>query len=113
MPDTEGNQTIAERLADGIRRGFKYDGCTGVPDFRFKTCCDLHDYDYQDLTKSKWKADSDFLVCMWKRKTIVDKVLAPVYYTGVTLFGWFYWKRKQNESIAKVGTPDEFAGGPG
>lgn len=86
------------------------DGCTGVPDFNVSTCCDTHDFDYYDLSKSKWKADYDFLKCMLtkaKKKgfTVRGAKTAAIglfYYSGVTVAGWLFWKGKQDETRAKL-----------
>lgn len=107
---------VAKRIKDGIARGFKFDGCTGVPDFHVRSCCDIHDYDYQDLVKTRAQADAAFLRCMLRKakreKTIPGKAWKTVvglsYWVGVRLFGHFYWKGKQRETLSKILDP----GGP-
>ena len=78
------------------------DGCTLVPDFNFKHCCDEHDIAYWkggSLAQRK-KADIEFRQCIANSNQFL---LAGIYYFGVRVggtpilptpwrwgFGWYY-----------------------
>lgn len=87
----------------GLSKGYTFDGCTSVPDLNFGHCCDRHDYHYQDKELSRKQADNLLFKCMsngsWKRNWR-GKLLAPVYWLGVRVFGGNYWNRKQNENLS-------------
>jgi Prokaryotic phospholipase A2. len=96
-------------IAKGRRLGYKFDGCTGVPDLNIRSCCDRHDFDYQNLTKTRWQADAKFGRCMlYKARTgpihkrVWAVLVAATYWTGVRLFGHFYWRKKQNQTLGKI-----------
>jgi len=85
---------------EGLQKGFKYDGCTAVPDFDFGSdCCGEHDYHYQANDCSRAEADKRLRECIQKKGYVV---LPWVYWLGVRIFGRNYWKTKQNEK------PDSF-----
>ena len=98
------------KLKRWIKRGYHFDGCTGVPDFNVRTCCDRHDFDYQSLTKTRAQADANFRSCMLKkaaRETTLPAIatgvfVALVYWIGVRVFGGSHWKGKQNETLGKI-----------
>jgi hypothetical protein len=80
---------------DGIKRGVKYDGCTGVPDFDFGAdCCGEHDYHYQLSDISRAEADRRLRECLRKKGYFV---LPWVYWFGVRVFGWKFYRTKQTE----------------
>ncbi len=73
---------------------FKPNGCTGVPDLDVGNCCDIHDKDYHEAIKSRFKADYDFLNCITskgKGKNFIKKIwyafVGLYYWAGVRLFG--------------------------
>jgi len=81
-----------EIVWDGLKKGIKYDGCTGVPDFNFgKDCCGEHDYYYQTGLVSRAEADRRLRNCLRKKGYFV---LPWVYYLGVRLLGSNYYKGK-------------------
>jgi hypothetical protein len=85
-------------LKEGLKKGFKYDGCSGVPDFNFGAdCCAEHDFHYQDVDISRAEADKKLRQCIQSKGYIV---LPWVYWFGVRIFGRGYYKRKQNETIS-------------
>jgi len=65
--------------------------CTGVPDFKLRKCCEGHDKAYAKggISKDRYRADLQFLACMIERKS---KFVSYVYYFGVRLFGWFFFR---------------------
>ena len=80
------------------------DGCSYVPDFGWRSVCDLHDVAYRTHQRldgsgpiSKWAADWHALQGWWRdARTPGEHLLAPVYWLGVTLFGWpAWWKGRQ------------------
>ena len=65
--------------------------CSGVPDLKFKVCCDRHDFDYA-IGGSEWDrlvSDTRFLLCMRKQGS---RFVYLVYYSGVYFFGWLFWR---------------------
>lgn len=91
----------------GIKKGVKYDGCTRVANFDFGyDCCGEHDFHYQldDETKSRASADADLRRCIIKKGY---PFIAWMYWIGVRCVGWKFYRRKQNEALAKRGTPDD------
>lgn len=93
-------------VAEGIKKGFSYDGCTAVPDFNFGyDCCGEHDYYYQSKEVDRAVADKKLYECIL-RKGIPYKLfgvipgnsnaaLATIYYIGVRLAGWFFWNKRK------------------
>ena len=87
------------------------DGCTGVPDFDTKDCCQEHDYYYRnDISVtgcSRAESDKRLLRCL-SRKCRVPFV-PLLYYIGARLFGWIPWnkqqKRMDTDRVPKVNTP--------
>lgn len=92
-----------QKFADGILKGYIYNGCTAAPDLNFGVCCNRHDYDYQNMSKTRLQSDNDMFRCMW-RKGPVGKMLAPIYWLAVRIFGGSHFKRKQDETNTRIGT---------
>ena len=78
----------------------KIDFCSGVPDFSsIVSCCEEHDKNY--VTIGKFRADWQFFTCMTSKAKDYDKVykrafiriVASVYYIGVSIFGWLPYLR--------------------
>lgn len=100
------------QLTEGQKRSLVakgvLNGCGGgklhwlVPNFRFRACCDQHDYHYwlggskTDRAKADWQfftamlADADRLLGLqaWTHIT-----LSIIYYVAVRLFGWSFWRK--------------------
>ena len=83
----------------GLLKGYKFDGCTSSPDFNFVSCCNKHDYDYQDLTISRARADKRLRKCMQRKGWIF---LPWFYWAMVRVFGGNHYKRKQDEKAKTV-----------
>lgn len=84
---------------DGMKKGVKYDGCTAVPDFDFGyDCCGEHDYHYQLTDISRAEADKRLRECLRKKGYFV---LPWIYWLGVRLVGWNFYKKKQKEAQEK------------
>ena len=93
-------------VRDGFRKGVKYDGCTGVPDFDFGAdCCGEHDYHYQLGDISRAEADKHLRECLRAKGYIV---LPWVYWLGVRILAGGVWKnyrKKENEKDDSVNEP--------
>jgi hypothetical protein len=85
---------------EGIKKGYKYDGCTAVPDFDFGAdCCGEHDTYYQDLTITRAEADKKLRECIQKKGYIL---LPWVYWLGVRLFAGGVWEQRQRKKAGYV-----------
>lgn len=90
-------RTVANALAT--------DGCTAVPDFSVRPCCERHDIHYatgKDLDGrqiSKWRADWKFYQCMRATGgTFAERALVSTgYWIGVTVLGWPFWLRSRRK----------------
>jgi len=68
------------------------DGCTGVPDEKFRHCCVEHDAYYGDESMTRLEADNRLFKCiLGKAHNPISWVYylgwASVYWTGVRLLG--------------------------
>ena len=91
---------------EGAKRGVKYDGCTGVPDFSFGSdCCGEHDAHYQLSDIPRSEADRRLRECILKKGY---PFIAWSYWIGVRTLGWFFYRKKQNETFP-LATPDDRA----
>jgi len=70
---------------------FNSDGCTGVPDFNFRDCCEQHDRDYLGRVSRK-QADIMLRQCIASKGY---RVLPWIYYIGVRLFGGPHYKQRK------------------
>lgn len=82
--------------------GFTLDGCTAAPDGNWRSCCDEHDARYRFFGHSKFKADVHLAKCMWSRPGWAAKVLSPIYFIAVSLFGHFQYRRGQRKAEADI-----------
>jgi hypothetical protein len=68
-------------------RPFSSDGCTGVPDFDFRKCCEAHDRHYAaDSTLSRAEADRRLRLCIQAKGR--RKRGGLLFYQPVS---WLYW----------------------
>ena len=87
---------------EGVKRGYKYDGCTSAPDFNFGyDCCGEHDFHYQATDITRKEADRLLRECIQKKGYVV---LPWVYWAAVRMFGRGLWKRKQDEARSNLPT---------
>ncbi len=94
-------------VKEGFKRGVKYDGCTGVPDFDFgHDCCGEHDYHYQIGDLSRTEADRRMRECI-KAKGYVP--LAWIYWLGVRVLARHKWNEYRKKIDEK---PHDSNGGP-
>lgn len=66
-------------------------GCTGWFDGVWRHCCDAHDLDYA-LGVDKLQADLALAACVTDTG---HPIIALVMLAGVTLFGWFFYRRRK------------------
>jgi hypothetical protein len=82
-------------VAKGVAQGYKYDGCTAVPDFDFGAdCCNMHDNLYRTHFVSRAAADRALRRCIQRKGYIV---LPWVYWLGVRIFGRVFWNKHKKE----------------
>lgn len=62
------------------------DGCTGVPDEKFKHCCVEHDAYYEDKSISRLEADNKLFKCILKKGS--SNPLSWTYYLGWASLYW-------------------------
>lgn len=67
------------------------DGCTGVPDFNFRSCCEEHDMHYR-LNTGLTRKEADILMRKCIQKKWGGFFLPWIYYFGVRLIGWRFFK---------------------
>lgn len=89
----------------------KGDGCTGIPDFNFKGCCDEHDleyrtgHDFRGRPIERYQSDRKLYKCIQRRlatKLEFKPYLTPwLVWAGVRLVGWRFWCRRPKLLRAK------------
>lgn len=102
-----GFQEQCKVVWEGVKKGFKYDGCTASPDFDFGAdCCGEHDTYYQDFSVSRAEADRRLRECIKKKGYVV---LPWVYWGMVRLFGRHAWNKHRQEArnVAPVDDPGQ------
>ena len=67
--------------------------CTLFPDLSWKNCCKQHDVDYERQVVSRKEADKKLFICV-KSKC---KIVAPIMYIGVRVFGWYFWNKAKEK----------------
>ncbi len=86
----------ARNLARHAKAAYDWssDGCTGVPDFDIRDCCEAHDFAYRNGTKSRAQADRDLRRCIASHGWLL---LPWIYWLGVRLFGraHYNWRARR------------------
>lgn len=83
------------------------DGCTWFPDGNYRDCCVAHDREYffGGSSKERWRSDKKLFQCVWAKPKFYNKLVAPVMWLGVRVFGvpwlktkasWGFGKRKKS-----------------
>jgi hypothetical protein len=87
----------AKVIPENVKELLQGDGCTGVPDFWWRQCCDQHDKDYSEGVISRAEADKKFYKCLrGTAKTLPGKIFVSFYYyAGVRIFGGKYYNKVQ------------------
>ena len=74
------------------------EGCSFVPDFDFKDCCDTHDKEtvtHRDAQTGKpisfTESAAKFYWCIALHKPEAHPEIAWVYWSWVCALGWFAW----------------------
>ena len=103
-------KSLTEKDKQTLRTKGIINGCGGgrlhklVPQFRFRACCDQHDFNYWKggTNLDRAKADWQFFTAMlmdadrlkeWRAWAHIT--LAIVYYCAVRLFGWAYFNFRE------------------
>jgi len=73
--------------------------CTNWFHGTWNHCCCQHDKDYYKAEKSRKESDKDLFFCTFK-SSMVGKLVAPLMWCAVRLFGRSHYTRKQN--ITKI-----------
>lgn len=102
------NQKTRKQLAP---KGYSPNGCTAVPNFDFKLCCDEHDRQYSIPAGplERFRADWKLMRCIQcKSKLFARFLIGVIYFTGVRIFGLLffnYWFQARWHRIADL-VPD-------
>lgn len=117
-------ETKTKASAEEISPCFKSDKCSLFPDGNYGDCCVAHDKDYFKGGTGKERAASDKRLyrCVKKKKGWQNKLIAPMMWIGVRIFGtsrlptpfrWGFGKRKKFQKCmtkleeAKKAKPEE------
>lgn len=85
------------------------DACTWFPDGNYCDCCVVHDREYffGGSSKERWRSDKKLFQCVWAKPKFYNKLVAPVMWLGVRVFGvpwlntrasWGFGKKKKRAS---------------
>lgn len=90
------SKTFEDRYKDfkNFIKSADSDGCSFVPDFELRNCCEEHDYYYRYQPVSRWVADWRLYRCI---SFNVRPRTAIVFFIGVRIFGlipWLKYKRR-------------------
>lgn len=68
---------------------FVGDGCSSFPDYDYRDCCFEHDKAYYvgGSWTRRWRADKKLYKCVAAKKGFEHKLIAPVMWSGVRIFG--------------------------
>ena len=95
----------SDSTAKPIPANFQSDGCSLFPDGDYRDCCVEHDRAYFDggSWTLRWRADKKLYRCVAAKKGFEHKLIAPVMWAGVRVFGvsflptsfrWGFGKKK-------------------
>lgn len=103
---------FAQNTANGqnIPADFKSDGCSWFPDCDYRDCCEEHDlaYYFGGTSKERSQADKKLYKCVAAKKGFHHKIIAPVMWLGVRIFGvswlptpyrWGFGKKKTPKTL--------------
>ncbi len=81
---TKQNSPVATVPADYVS-----DGCSRFPDGDYIDCCYEHDKSYfvGGSWKTRWRADKKLYKCVAAKEGFKHKLIAPVMWSGVRIFG--------------------------
>ena len=82
-------QTNTDAVVKSVLPTFKSDGCSLFPDGKYLNCCVEHDRAYFDggSWTLRWRADKKLFKCVAAKKGFEHKLIAPLMWTGVRVFG--------------------------
>lgn len=112
---SEDSETAVESQTSEVPPDFKSDGCTYFPDGNYRDCCVAHDNDYYKggSWKERRRSDNRLYSCVRNKSGWKNKIIAPMMWVGVRVFGtaWlptkFRWgfgkkKKKATKKYQKV-----------
>jgi hypothetical protein len=82
-------QTDSKPAPNIVPANFKSDNCSLFPDCDYADCCVEHDLAYFSggSWKMRWRADKKLFKCVAAKKGFQHKLIAPVMWAGVRVFG--------------------------
>lgn len=82
-------QNSVPKADDAAATVFQSDGCSKFPDYDYRDCCVEHDKDYFSggSWTRRWRADKKLYKCVAAKKGFEHKLIAPVMWAGVRVFG--------------------------
>jgi hypothetical protein len=104
--ETDKETDPAQTGASDVPPDFKSDGCTYFPDGNYRDCCVSHDKDYYKggSWKERRRSDNRLYSCVRNKKGWKNKIIAPMMWVGVRVFGtswlptkfrWGFGKKKK------------------
>ncbi len=105
-------QAFGQSTKDQIPPDYQSDGCTLFPDGNYRDCCVAHDRDYYvgGSCKERRASDNRLYKCVRNKKGWYNKLVAPVMWAGVRVFGtsilptpfrWGFGKKKKKDAADK------------
>ncbi|MGI8495025.1 MAG: hypothetical protein ACR2L1_06910 [Pyrinomonadaceae bacterium] len=102
-------QDSGTKATDETAASFHSDGCSKFPDYDYTDCCVEHDKTYFSggSWTRRWRADKKLYKCVAAKKGFEHKLIAPVMWAGVRVFGvpflptsfrWGFGKKKVKNS---------------
>lgn len=85
------------------------DICTWFPDGNYEDCCVAHDREYffGGSWKERWRSDKKLFQCVWSKPKFYNKIVAPVMWLGVRVFGVPWLKTKASWGFGKKKKPSD------
>lgn len=82
-------QKTAKIVVNTIPADYQSDGCSLFPDRNYGACCVAHDRDYYlgGSYKERLRSDNRLYKCVRDTKGWQNKLIAPVMWAGVRVFG--------------------------
>lgn len=76
-------------IARTVPENFVSDGCSQFPNGDYRDCCVEHDKSYfvGGSWTQRWRADKKLYKCVAAKKGFEHKLIAPIMWAGVRVFG--------------------------
>ena len=99
-------QNTSAETSQNTANEFVSDGCTWFPDGNYFDCCKAHDEEYYagGSWRQRWRSDKKLFLCVAAKPKFYNKLVAPVMWLGVRVFGvswlntrlsWGFGKKKK------------------